>query len=188
MRLFVAIELAEDVRRAAEDVTRKLQRKFGESQRARWVPVEDMHLTVRFIGHVHEERVPAVLDALTPPLTLEPFDVALGRCGVFPPHGPPRVCWIGIDTGLPSLTALHNEFNARLLPLGFEPEKRPYSAHLTLARLKDAPRGAAVAVGDAVRTTQVRSARCRIDHATVFESRLSPRGSTYTRLLEVPLI
>ena len=187
MRLFVAVELADDVRRVAENVMRQLQRTIGDSLRARWVPVENMHLTVRFIGHVQTERVPAVIDALEPPVSLKPFDIALGQCGVFPPHGPPRVLWIGLDAGLPSLRAMHVEFNRRLAPLGFEPESRPYSAHLTLARVKDAPRGAGATARDLIRSIRVPEAHCRVNHATVFESRPSSRGSIYAPVLKVSL-
>ena len=95
--------------------------------------------------------------------------------------------WIGLATGLPSLAALHAEFNRRLLPFGFEPENRPYNAHLTLARVKDAPRGSAASVRETVQAVAVPDAQCRVDHATVFESRLLPRGSTYHRLLQIPL-
>ena len=187
MRLFVAVELGETVRRAAEDVARALQRDLRDSLRARWVPSEQMHLTVRFIGHVADERGREILEALRPPLQIAPFDVVLGGCGTFPPHGPARVVWIGLKEGLPALKAIHDEMNARLLPLGLEPEGRPFNAHLTLARVKDAPRGSAAAVRKAITGVDVPSARCRLDHATVFESRLSPRGSTYAPLLAIPL-
>ena len=186
MRLFVAVELAENVRRVADDLSRTLQRQLRDTLGARWVDSGNMHLTVRFIGHVPDERVPAIVAALRRPLAIDSFEVALGDCGVFPAHGPPRVLWIGLDAGLPSLTSLHEECNRRLRPLGFEPENRPYSAHLTLARVKEAPRGSAATVREAVRQIQVPNARCHIAHATVFESRLSPRGPTYAPLLTIP--
>jgi 2'-5' RNA ligase len=187
MRLFVAVELAEDVRRAAEQAARALQRQLDTALRARWVSSENMHLTVRFIGHVPDDRAPFVLDALRPPLRVDPFDVALGGAGAFPSHGPPRVVWIGLKDGLPSLTAIHEELNARLRPLGFAPEDRPFSAHLTLARVKDVVKGSAAAVRGTIREADVSPARCRVNHATVFESRLSPRGSTYSQRLRIPL-
>ena len=187
MRLFVGVELSQQVRQAAEDVKRTLERQFGETLRARWVPTDNMHLTVRFIGYVSDERGQPLVDALRPPMHVEPFDIALDGGGVFPPHGPPRVLWIGLKEGFASLQAIHHELNARLRPLGFQPEDRPFSAHLTLARVKDAPRKSAALVRSAVRSIDVAEARCHIGHATVFESRLSPRGSTYTALIEIPL-
>ncbi len=187
MRLFVAVELDAAVLSAAEQAVAQLRDRLDRALQARWISTTNMHLTVRFIGHVAGERAPAVLNELEPPLAIPPFDVTLEDCGVFPPSGPPRVIWIGLKDGLPSLRAMHDQFNHRLQPLGFEPESRPYSAHLTLARIKDAPRGSAASVRDAIRAVGVPQAQCRISAATVFESRLTPNGSIYTSVLHVPL-
>lgn len=145
-----------------------------------------MHLTVRFIGHVDDSRVPAVLGALAPPLPIAPFDIALDRCGAFPPTGPLRVFWIGLSAGLAGLQAMHHEFNRRLLPVGFAPEERPYTAHLTLGRVKDSRPDAARAARAALPAIEVPPVPSRIDHATVLQSLLSPRGATYRALLDVP--
>ena len=187
MRLFVAVELDETVLAVAQATAAELRRRIGEALRPKWVSTAHMHLTVRFIGHVPDDRVPAILDAIRPPLAIAPFDVALGECGVFPPHGPPRVLWIGVKEGLQSLAAMHDEFNRRLRPLGFDPESRPYSAHLTLARVKDASRGAAAATQDALVSVLTPAMRFRVVDAVVFESRLSPKGPAYSPILRVPL-
>ena len=186
MRLFVAVEFDEAVRDAADLVARELRTRLDPRIKARWVDADKMHLTVRFIGHVDDERGAAVLEALQPPLAIAAFDTALGECGVFPRSGPPRVLWIGLQDRLSSLKAMHEEFNQRLLPLGFAPEDRPFSAHLTLARVKDAPRDAARSLREIVASVQVPGRRCHINAATVFQSSLSPKGSSYTRLLTVP--
>ena len=164
----------------------ELRQAIGPALKARWVPPENMHLTVRFIGHVDDARAPAMLEALAPPLDLAPFDVELGGCGVFPPSGPPRVIYIGLAQGLPSLAAMHEEFNRRLRPFGFEPEDRPFSAHLTLARIKDAPKGAGTPLREALRHIQPSGARAHVSNATVFQSHLSPKGPRYEALLQVP--
>ena len=186
MRLFVAVRLSEDVLSTVEKVAGNLRRRIPPRVRASWIPPEKMHLTVRFIGHVDDSRVPVVTDALAPPLRVQPFEVALDGCGAFPRSGPPRVFWIGLSAGLDGLQALHDEFNRRLSPLGFAPEDRPFKAHLTLARIKDAPRDAARAARDILGSLDVPQARSRIDHATVFQSSLSPKGSTYRPLLHIP--
>ena len=187
MRLFVAVELDAAMHSAADAAASQLRERLAGALPARWVSTANMHLTVRFIGHVADDRVPVVLDALEPPLAIAPFDVALGECGVFPSHGPPRVMWIGLQEGLSSLRAMHEECNRRLRPLGLEPEDRPYSAHLTLARLKDPPRGSAALVREAIGSVRVPAARCHVSAATLFESRLSPKGSTYNPRLRIPL-
>jgi 2'-5' RNA ligase len=185
MRVFVAVEPGERVRSAAADAAREFQRRLGTKLRARWVPTEKMHLTVRFIGHVDDARVGALLDALRPSLPVAPFDLVTGTCGVFPRSGPPRALWLGLTAGVASLAAMHDEFDRRLGPLGYEPENRPFSAHLTLARVKDAPRGSAALVREALRAIVPARSRSRITHATVFQSVPSPNGASYRPLVTV---
>ncbi|HEX6463624.1 MAG TPA: RNA 2',3'-cyclic phosphodiesterase, partial [Vicinamibacterales bacterium] len=144
-----------------------------------------MHLTVRFIGHVDDTRTAAVLGALRPPLPVPPFDIELGSCGVFPASGSPRVLWIGLSAGAGSLGAMHDEFNRRLRPLGYDPEDRPFNVHLTLARFKTPPRGSGAAVREAARAVMPSRARCSVAYATVFQSILSPKGPKYHPLLTV---
>ena len=187
MRLFVAVELDEAVQRAAEQAAEELRERIGRWLNAKWVSPANMHLTVRFIGHVPDERVRAILEALRPPLAIDASEVSLSNCGAFPSHGPPRVLWVGLREGLLSLQAMHEEFNRRLLCLGFESEDRPFNAHLTLARVKDAPRGSGRATRDAIQSVRVTPASCRIIEATVFESRLAPTGSTYIPRLRIPV-
>ncbi len=186
MRLFVAVELGEHVRRVAEATADVLRTALDSRITARWIPLENLHVTVRFIGHVPDDRAPAVISTVVAPLAARPFDIRLGACGVFPRSGPPRVIWIGVEEGLSSLASIHEELNRRLAPLGFEPEERPFSAHLTLARIKDV-RGAAKAIRQAVTAVEPRPARCRVTHATLFQSRLSPAGSRYEALERIEL-
>ena len=194
MRLFLAVELNDAVRRIAEATAEALRAAIGPAPNIRWVPVENMHLTVRFIGQVDDARAPAVVAALTPPLDIAPFDIELSGCGVFPPSGSPRVIWIGLTAGLPQLAAMHDEFDRRLAPFGFEPERRPFSAHLTLARIKDpstanprAPGAVRTTVRQAIRDVAPEPTRGHITRATVFQSHLSPRGPRYEPLAFAPL-
>lgn len=187
MRLFIGIGLTDDARRMAEQTTAELRRRIQKKLTAAWVPVENMHLTVRFIGHVGDDRAERVIDIVSQPLDFDAFSVGLGGCGRFPPRGAPRVLWIGVTDGLPSLAALHAEFDRRLAPLGFEAETRPYNAHLTLARVKNAPSDIWRQVDAACNEIDTGRVRQRVDTITVFESRLSPHGARYTPLRTVAL-
>src|SRR5438132_11735969 len=109
MRLFVAVEIDDRARHVAELAATELKRAMGPAVKARWVPVENMHLTVRFIGHLDASAASRVIEALTPPLDIPPFDIELGGCGAFPPTGPPRAVWIGVTRGLPALASMHEE-------------------------------------------------------------------------------
>jgi RNA 2',3'-cyclic 3'-phosphodiesterase len=187
MRLFIGVELDAQCRDAAIATANELRSQLGGGASWKWVSSENMHVTVRFIGHVPNERVAEVLAAIAPPLLVEPFDLLLGGLGVFPPAGPPRVLWIGLDHGLESLRAMHAEFNRRLADLGFEPESRAFSAHVTLARARDARSRGGGDVRKVVSQITCVPARCRVSHATTFESRPSTRGPQYVSLAQTQL-
>jgi 2'-5' RNA ligase len=186
MRLFVGVELSDEVRALAAAVTGDLRHALAKTVDARWIPAENLHITVRFIGYVRDEGVSALLEALTKPLDMAPCEIGFGGCGRFPPRGAPRVLWIGLSAGLSSLAALHEEFNRRVAPFGYAPETRPFSAHLTLARIKDA-RGSAKPVDAALQSVRTFTVTQRAETVAVFESQLSPRGSTYSVLRRIRL-
>jgi len=95
---------------------------------------------------------------------------------------------MGVTHGLPELAAAHDEVGARLQPWGFAPEGRAYSAHLTIARIKEPPHGAARAViRQAIAPEPADAGNARIEALTVFRSRTSPKGAVYEPLLRVPL-
>lgn len=191
MRLFVAVEPSARVRSAAaaaaEDLRAGLDaRRWSGS--FRWIPEENLHLTVWFLGEVSDSRAPAVLDALRPPLTEPAFDLRISGLGVFPPSGRARVVWMDVRSGADALARIHAAVGARLLPLGFRPEGRPYAAHLTLARIKGPlPASARSLLRSALEQPGVDAGRCRVDSLTVFRSRTAPKGAVYEPLLRVPL-
>jgi 2'-5' RNA ligase len=185
--MFVGVELSDAARELAADNAGLLRRRLGKTLDARWVPPENMHVTVRFIGYVADEKVPGLLEALTQSLDVGPFEIELDGCGRFPPHGAPRVLWIGVTQGLRSLAALHEEFNRRVAPFGYEPDGRPYSAHLTLARIKDARSAAAKSVDTVFESIRAATVKLQVDAVTVFESRLSPQGASYIPVHRIPL-
>jgi len=143
MRLFVAAELSADVRAAAAAFGTQLRRRLERARAAdgiRWIAPANMHLTVWFLGEVSEPRAAAVLEALSPPLPMPAFDVRVAGFGAFPPTGAPRVIWMGLTHGRAELARAHDLVGERLVPWGFAPDVRAYSAHLTIAGIKD-PRG-----------------------------------------------
>jgi 2'-5' RNA ligase len=187
MRVFVGIEVGDEIRRRAERVVSDLRQRVGAHLDARWVPLDNFHLTVRFVGHVPDDRAPAVIAALAQPLSVPPFEIEFNGCGRFPLRGGPRALWIGLSRGLAALTQLHVEFNRRAAPFGYPPEDRPFAAHLTLARIKDARGSQGRLVDEALSRIAVQSVTQRVEHVTVFESRLSPKGAQYAVLRQIPL-
>ena len=161
-----------------------LRETLGRRVTARWIPADNLHITLWFIGEVSDDRAARIIDAVNAPFATRTFDLELRGAGVFPPHGPPRVLWIGVAEGQHSMIALYTELAARLQPLGGEPERRAYSAHLTVARIKEWPPRRAKRLEGVVAD----AGRCRITAVTVFRSRLSAKGASYEPLLRVPLV
>jgi 2'-5' RNA ligase len=190
-RLFVGVELESEPKHAAAAASDALRQAIARARipiAARWVPFENLHITLWFIGEVSDDRARSVHAALAPPFPLPPFSIGLAGFGAFPAGGAPRVLWMGLVEGLDHLRALYAETGRRLAPLGFEPEHREYSAHLTLARVKDGPpRPTRDRFRQLLRDATVHGGRSRVTAVTLFRSRLSPKGATYEPSLRVPL-
>ena len=188
MRLFIGIELDEPVRERAAAIAESLRIQLGRRIDARWIPAVNLHITLWFIGEVTDERAEELLGALRPPFAEPSFDIHLAGLGAFPASGTPRVIWLGVQSGGERLVRLHAELAARLRPLGVEPERRAYSAHLTIARVKAVPGGERdLPLRAELRAWPAVAGHCRVAAVTVFRSRLSPKGATYEPLLRVPL-
>ncbi len=187
MRLFVAVDFDESVRRAAARVARTVRDRIERagSYGVSWVAPDNFHLTLRFLGELSEDLGKQVADAIARPFTIDPFDIELDGAGAFPPAGSARVIWLGISKGAEDLVRLHDEVEMRLQPFAFEREDRPYRAHLTIGRFRvPAP----TRVRDIISASASGSiGRCPVRHVTLYRSQLSPRGAIYTPLVRAPL-
>jgi len=180
MRLFVAAEVNEAVRTRAAEIAAILRAANDRDGRrsVSWVAAENLHFTLQFIGETDPAHVQRIVDQLALPFDLPPFDLTIAGAGTFPPSGPARVVWLGVTAGGAALSALARAVNQRLDEIGLPREDRPFRAHLTLGRVKGAT---GARFRDAV--TQARDlpvGACTVSHVTLFDSRLSPRGSTYS--------
>ena len=198
MRIFIGVELDDAVRDSAAAIANSLRRQLGRRVDARWIPASNLHITLWFIGNVADDRTGEILRGMDRPFTIPVFDAHIAGLGAFPPSGAPRVFWLGVQSGAEQLASLHVTLldkmgvpaglSARLLPLGFEPERRAYSAHLTIARVKAVRGGTADAdLRASLRVVAADAGTCRITAVTVFRSHLSPKGARYEALLRVPL-
>jgi 2'-5' RNA ligase len=136
---------------------------------------------------VTDARVDSVLAALREPLSVSPFTMRIGGAGAFPPSGPPRAIWLGLSEGREGLIAAYQQLAPRLTALGFEQEKRPYSPHLTIARVKDCRPAEGKAIRRALEAMHDSVGESEIRFATLFRSRTGPAGSQYEALLRTPL-
>ena len=183
----MAVEIGETLSGRAAALSEELRLRASAAApdaKITWVPAGRLHLTVRFIGEVDGGRAPAVCEALETSLGVAPFDLTLAGAGAFPKGGSPRVLWVGVAHGQTELQAIEREITARLAPLGIPPEERAYSPHLTLARVREAMGLKTACLLEGL--TDHLIGTTRIDAATLFQSKLSPKGPTYTPLLRIP--
>ena len=175
-RLFIAIDLPEAIRESLRHMTSPLAR-------VRPVPVEQLHLTLKFIGEIDGTLALDVRDAL-PAVALAPFTMQLKGCGVFPPRGNPRVLWLGVHP-LTEVTLLSKRIESTLVRIQAPKEKRKFSPHITLARLPGNP------VRFLPEFLAANNLFCSpaftVDSFTLYSSKLTPKGAIHTPLARYPL-
>jgi 2'-5' RNA ligase len=182
MRAFLAIRPSEEVLRHLEEAQKELADCGAD---ARWVSPEAMHLTVQFLGDVREAEIPELERELRERLRgIEPFEVECRGLGVFPNQKRPRVVWVGLHGA--GLSEVAETVETVLSPLGFPPEEREFSPHITLGRLRSA-RGIEGLVRIVKASGERTFGKSRIDHVTLYRSVLYPDGAVYTPVLELPL-
>jgi RNA 2',3'-cyclic 3'-phosphodiesterase len=182
MRLFVALDVPDDVRASLSTAVSKLR---ATAPKARWVRIEGLHLTLKFIGETPAEKAGAVRSALSAVRALRPIVIRFRGLGFFPNPRRPRVFWAGVEAG-PELADLAGAVDAALHPLGIPREERAFAPHLTLARF-DPPHAQ-----DALYAAIEKSVAFEFGTATarqfhVYQSVLKPGGAEYTRLASFPL-
>jgi 2'-5' RNA ligase len=179
VRVFVAVFPPPEVQHAVAAYIESLKsRGPGVS----WEKRDNLHFTMRFLGEIGEDGARRVIEAAREAASATPaFAASLSQVGAFPSPRRARVLWLGMDTGGPELVALAGRLDAALARRGWEPESRPFAAHLTIGRVRE-PGDWSAAVGAAIPPT-----RFRAEHLAVIRSQLNPKGSIYTVLENAPL-
>jgi 2'-5' RNA ligase len=175
IRAFVAVEIPDDVK---DEICRLISHFSHKGYPVHWVRRENLHLTLVFLGENPPEFT-AKVKAQLARAAAETAGFALGMkgLGVFPSERSPRVIWLGVEPGKTELTALAACVLRELVTIGFIPEKRPFSAHLTIGRVKEP-------LPD-VRSILERECVSRafpVDEVVLFQSHLRPTGPVYERL------
>jgi 2'-5' RNA ligase len=188
MRLFIAVDLDDKARASIASAQRRLAAGMRDapSTSLKWIPADQLHLTLVFLGEVDEVGAPPLIDAMGADIAQPPFDLAYAGSGVFPARGAPKVLWAGVGAGAREIVDLQKTVAARVASAGQPIESRPFPPHLTLARWRES-RGAdrARALDAAFGGTL---ARVRVDHVTLYQSRISSAGPAYTPLARANLI
>ena len=180
MRLFVAIDIPDAVRDALD----AFQRLLRPTAKLTWSPVANLHITTKFIGEWPEDRIADVTLALGTVPVPGPIEIRVKGIGWFPSERRPRVFWAGVEGGEP-LRALARDTGQSVAALGVPADGRPYSPHLTLARIRET-----VPLDALQEKLRMLPAGCGYDfgvfRATHFFLYLS-RGGQYTQLAGFPL-
>lgn len=186
MRLFVAVDLPDDLRSALGRLEDRLRRGGG----VRWVPPGNIHLTLRFLGEVSPDRVGEIGVLLSAAAARHrPFTLTARGLGAFPSLRRPRVIWVGIGPpeSIGPLEALRGDLEDGFASLGFGREGRPFRPHLTIGRVRDRRGGRRVDPGRGLEGVAFHASPFSVDAVDLMESRLEPAGATYHRLCRAPL-
>lgn len=188
MRLFLALKPDRPAEAKLAQRLLQLQDAVGSmASSLRWTPASNIHATLHFLGEVDPSRLGGLRDALGTAIPTSPFDVAVGGWGVFPTAGVPRVVWLDVIGGAKEIATVHLELGRRLTGEGFAIETRPFSPHLTVARVPDRERARVKALRERVATMDAAPIVWTANWVTLFRSDLSASVPKYEPLHEIAL-
>jgi 2'-5' RNA ligase len=181
IRAFIALDIPSSIREEAKRIQSRL-RGAPLSSRVSWSKIDNLHLTLQFLGDIPEPLVSDVsraLDVVSARHNL--FALSVRGVGAFPHAARARVLWIGCQDTHRQLEKLADDIRLAMIPLGFEPEQRPFAGHLTLGRIKfPRPDAALTRALDSFKDTDLGAMQVEAIH--LFQSQLQPQGSIYTKL------
>ena len=184
IRTFIAIKLTPEIISNIGGVQEELKRSGAQ---VRWVKPENIHLTLKFLGHITSEELEKV--KITTRETMKPFapfEVSVSGLGAFPKINYPRVIWIGVNKGKEELKRIAFSIEENLAKIGFDREKREFSPHLTLGRVKSSTRRERLIKAlSLVKTSNL--GNMIVAKISIVKSELRPQGPVYTTLGEIDL-
>jgi len=188
LRLFAALDPPDPLRRRLARWQADVRRSAGRhADGVRWTPADRLHVTLKFLGAVPEERLDPVRDAMAVAAAgSRPLRLEVRGAGGFPSSRRPRVVWLGLSGDVGGLAELAGDLERRLAPLGFPVEARPLTPHVTIGRSRDG-RGAPGLGGAIAGVAADDGIPWRAGELSLFRSHLSPEGSRHEVLARFPL-
>jgi 2'-5' RNA ligase len=184
IRSFVAIEISEEVRQNLKKLSAELKSRVRD---VKWVRVEGIHLTLKFLGDISEKMIPSLRDVIREAARMTPFEMDVKGLGAFPNAHRPRVIWVGLEEPTGSLQELARRIEEGAKPLGFAPEDRPFNPHLTLGRVMRDGKPGNELEGLIERERERSLGVISTKEVILFRSDLKPDGAVYTKLETVKL-
>ncbi len=179
IRCFIAVPLPKEV----QTYLSQLQNHFKTlNLHARWVSPENIHLTLKFLGDIETASITQIRKNLTSTIkSFKQFEVLLGESGVFPNYSRPRVFWVGLRDPEDHLRQINQSIENALQELGFPKEKKQFSPHLTIARIKSTKKiDRFLEEVKIFKPTPLKA--FEISKINLYRSQLTPQGSIYTVL------
>ena len=185
IRSFLAFELPPEIKKILTDTSKEMKKRLIN---LRWVKVENIHLTVIFLGNFPLDSVDSAGNALGEICERHaPFRIQLKGIGTFGGRQNPRVLWAGIEGDLDRIGALRDQLQGKLAEFGIEKESRKYKPHLTLARFKKGSDPEMELPRILSEFKDINSSFCMLEELLFLRSDLKPAGAVYTKLKAWPL-
>jgi 2'-5' RNA ligase len=188
IRSFIAIELPLEVKQALSRLQAKLKSASGAP--VKWVEPGNIHLTLKFLGDISTEITGRITAALEDAARgTHPFDIGVRGLGAFPGLKNARVVWVGLTGELVKLEQLQKRIEAGLEPLGFPPEGRPFTPHLTIGRVRDYARpDNRQALGEIIAETSFEQEhKIGVNAIQLIKSQLTREGPIYSKISTITL-
>jgi len=188
VRSFIAIELPDELKLGLAQLQDRL--KLGKQPWVKWVDPYGIHLTLKFLGNIDVDRIDAITRAIEMAAQgISPFKLEVKELGAFPNLRRVQIVWVGVSGEVDKLVQLQQRIESNLAPLGFTPEARPFSPHLTLARLRNqASPNERQRLGQLIASTKFELAyTIEVGAISLMRSQLTREGAIYSRISSVEL-
>ena len=188
VRSFIAIELPNELKVGLSQLEAQL--KSGKQSGVKWVNPYSIHLTLKFLGSIAVDKISQITKAMEAAAQgISPFHLEVKDLGAFPNLRRVQVVWVGISGEVDRLGQLQQRIESNLARLGFAPESRPFTPHLTLARLRNqASLDERQRLGELIAGTRFEVAyTIKVDTISLMRSQLTREGAIYSRISAVGL-
>ena len=182
IRSFIAIELPGDLKLKLEHLEEQL--KANKQPWVKWVSPGSIHLTLKFLGSIPVDKTSKINGAIAEAARgITPFQLKVEGLGVFPNPRMVQVAWVGVSGEIEKLKRLQERIDTSLSPLGFTPESRSFTPHLTIARIRNqASPDERIRFGQLITDTKFTACAIGVDGISLMKSQLSREGAIYSRI------